>query len=99
MPQSANIPLAARAWTPLTSAAVTALRVQNLTRWPILLQATVGAAPPTADAAGKAGAIKLGEDMVLGADRLLSEVWPGVTGANRVYAWTDIDGEVSVSHA
>lgn len=99
MPQTANVTLAPRAWTPLTNAAVTALRVQNLTRWPILLQATVGAVPPTADAAGKAGAIKLGEDMVLGADRPLSELWPGLTGANRVYAWTDIDGEASVSHA
>jgi hypothetical protein len=95
MAQNTTISLAAGTWTLLTDGNVTALRVVNLGEEPIWLQATVGTTPPTTPA----GALPLQPGPVLAADLTLAQLFPGVTGANRVYALAPRATSVSVSHA
>lgn len=82
-------------WTQLTNANASALRVQNLGGYTLQLQATVGAVPPS----DISGAVVLRSGETLSADLTLAQLWPGVTGANRVYAISDVVAPVSVSHA
>lgn len=95
MPQNTNIALTAGVWGQLTNADVTALRVQNLNGYEIKIKATVGAVAPTSDA----GAIVLAAGQAIAADLTLAQLFPGVSGANRVYAFSDAPALVSVSHA
>lgn len=82
-------------WTLLTTGDVTALRVQNLGNT-VLLKATSGATAPTDDA----GAIRLDAGDALAANLTLADVWPGVSGGNRVYARAlGATSLVSVSYA
>ena len=96
-----TIALTDEAWTLLTAANVTAVRIQNISGYPVLVQATVGATPPSNNAAGKAGAVKLLPGEGWDADVALSTRFPGVAGANRLYAWCDHSDAagVSISHA
>jgi len=94
MPQNTNITLTAGSWTQLTDADITSATFQNRSAYPVLVKGTVGAvAPSDAD-----GAIRYnpgqGERNVL-----LSDLFPGVSGANRLYAYSDQEAEVSISHA
>jgi len=83
-------------WTLLTDSDVTALRVQNTAPTAIFLMGTVGATAPSSTA----GAMRLDAGAVLLADVLLADLFPGVSGANRVYAYSEYQGAtVSVSHA
>ena len=82
-------------WTQLTNANASALRVQNLGGYTLQLQATAGAVAPTSIS----GAVELRSGETLSADLTLAQLWPGVTGANRVYAISDVVAPVSVSHA
>ena len=95
MPQNATVTVPAGTWTQITNANVTALRVQNLNGFPIKIKATAGAVAPT-DAAG---AITLLPHAAIAADLTLAQLFPGVSGANRVYAFSDAPALVSVSHA
>lgn len=95
MPQNTNIALTAGVWGQLTNADVTALRVQNLNGYEIKIKATVGAVAPT-DATGAITILPYG---AIAADLTLAQLFPGVAGANRVYAFADIPAIVSVSHA
>lgn len=95
MPQNATVAVPAGTWTQLTNADVSALRVQNLNGYAIELKATVGATAPTNDA----GAIVLAAWQAIAADLTLAQLFPGVSGANRVYAFSDAPALVSVSHA
>lgn len=84
----------------LTTADVTALRVQNLSGGGVYLQATATSTPPTNDAAGKAGWWRLNAGATLAADFTLAQLFPGVTSAARVWVYSLIGGEtLSVSHA
>jgi hypothetical protein len=98
MPQNTTITCAAGAWTLLTDSNVTALRVVHLGTEGIWLQATVGATPPSG-LAGTAGALPLLPNQILAADLSLADLFPGVSGANRVYAYAPALTKVSVSHA
>ena len=93
MARNANIPLDPSVWTQITNADVTALRVQSLSGCTIRLMATAGAVAPTDDE----GALTLMPNAILASDLTLADLWPGVAGANRVYAKGA--GDVSVSHA
>lgn len=94
MPQNATVSVPAGAWTQLTNADVSAIRAQNLNGYPIKIMGTVGAVAPTTDA----GAIVLAAGQAIAADLTLAQLFPGVTGANRVYAFSDAPALVSVSH-
>lgn len=82
-------------WTQLTNAAATAARVQNRSGYSILISATNGATAPTT----VEGAIELLPYQIMAADITLAELWPGVTGANRLWGYSDNGATVSVSHA
>ena len=95
MARNDNVTCAANAWTQLTNGDVTALRVQNRGTQALALMATVGATPPSTTA----GAIGLDPGEISAADLTLAELFPGVSGANRVYAYAYVASVASVSHA
>lgn len=91
-----NFTLTPGTWTLLTSADVTSLRVQNWSKYEIFLSATVGETPPTS----LDGAVWIEPVNVVLPDVELEVLWPGVPGANRVYAMSrHADAVLSVSHA
>lgn len=96
--RNADVTLIAGQWTELTDGDVTAIRVTNRGTAEPLLQATTGSAP-TNDSSGRAGSIPLAPFATLAADLTLAQLWPGVAGADRVFAWTDRACTLSVSHA
>lgn len=95
MPQHTNKPVPPTVWSQLTDANVTAITFQNVGAAPVLVTATNGAAEPDAAAGGLAYAPTEGE-----VNRSLAELFPGVSGANRVWA-RSVNGtqQVFVSHA
>jgi hypothetical protein len=95
MPQNTTITCAQGVWTLLTNNDVTALRAVNMGSEGIWLQGTVGTTPP----ANTAGALPLLPNQILTADLILAQIFPGVAGANRVYAFASTPTKVSVSHA
>lgn len=95
MTQNVTISLPANTWTQISDSNIPAIRVANLGTEAIWLQATVGAVAPT----NTNGALPLLPTQVLAADLTLAQLWPGVTGANRVYALSPVACRVSVSNA
>lgn len=94
MAQHAHVQIPAQTWTLLTSSDVTAFTFQVATKSQLRLTATVGTTPPAEDAPGWLFGPGEGDK-----DRALTELFPGVTGANRVWGWMDYAGAVMVSHA
>lgn len=94
MPQNLTKSLAAATWTQLTDANITTITFQNISGNFVLIKATVGANAPS----DLSGAIRYnpgqGERNVA-----LSDLFPGVSGANRVYAYAQDGAAVVVSHA
>lgn len=94
MAQNTTINVAANAWTQLTDGNVTTITFQNIADNHIRVKATVGASAPT----NLTGAIRYnpgqGERNVA-----LSDLFPGVSGANRLYAWSETGASVVVSNA
>lgn len=95
MARNDTINLTANTWVQVTNSNVSALRVQNISGYSVYLKATAGAGAP----ADISGAVLLQPYATLAADLTLAQLWPGVTGANRVYAVSDAPATVSVSHA
>lgn len=79
-------------WTQLTAGDVSAITFENQGT-EILIRVTVGAVSPSGTG-GLAYPPKTGE-----ANTLLSDLAPGVSGGNRVYARSDFGASVWVSHA
>lgn len=96
MPANAIIAVPASTWTLLTSANVTEMRLQNLSGNPVKLMGTVGVEEEPEDDAGH---IRLGGGESIYSSITLAQLWPGVSGVNRVYAWCDHPARVSISHA
>ena len=95
MAQNTDITCTAGQWTLLTDSDVTALRAQNRSPWTIILQATSGTSEPSSVGGGVA--LRGGE--ILLPDVPLSDLFPGVSSAARVWAYLDYyDAAVSVSH-
>jgi len=94
MAQNTTINIAAATWTQLTDANVTSITFQNISGHYVLVKGTVGAVAPT----DLSGAVRYnpgqGERNVA-----LTDLFPGVSGANRVYAWSQDGAQVVVSHA
>ena len=99
--RNTDVSLTADTWTQLTASDVTALRVQNMTRFVVIIQATVGATPPAGATLADQikGGIRLLPDMGIATDLTLATMFPGVAGATRVYATCAYNVDVSVSHA
>ena len=95
MARNDNVTIPALTWTQLTNANATAIRVQSVILSEMTLQATNGVTAPTT----QVGAIVLAGGAVLAADLTIAQLWPGVTGANRVWAFARTPSVASVSHA
>lgn len=94
MPRSTTVSLPAGSWTEITDADVTAITFMNEGPGYVRVMATVGATPPTTLAGSFKYEPRRGE-----ANITLSDLFPGVSGANRVYAISEQKGAVAVSHA
>jgi len=98
MAQNTNINIAAGTWTLLTDSDVSAITFQVVSNNFIYLKATVGATPPASTEGAIIYNFTQGE-----ANGSLSDLFPGLSGANRVYAYPgDTAGgtaQVMVSHA
>lgn len=93
MPQNNTITGPANKWEQITDADVATIRYQNMGSGVLYVQGTVGAVAPTSTI----GAIKYdpGDGQV---KTLLSDLFEGVTGANRVWVYSDVPFSVSFSH-
>lgn len=94
MPQNTTINTTANSWVQLTDANIAAITFQNVGSNHILIKGTVGAVTPTSTD----GAIRYnpgqGER-----NALLVDLFPGLSGANRIYAYATDVVPVVVSHA
>lgn len=94
MAQNTTLSITASTWTLLTDSNVSAITFQNVGSNHILIKGTSGATPPS----NSTGAIRYnpgqGERNVS-----LADLFPGVSGANRIYAWAESATPVVVSHA
>jgi len=92
MAQNTTVDVPVDAWVELTDADVELITFQNQTGT-VYVQATTGVAPTSWQ-----GSVEYnpgeGERNVY-----LSDIWPGVTGAVRVWAYSDGGSQVFVSHA
>lgn len=96
MARDEMVTLPKNVWTQLTNANASAICVQNNATFSVQLQGTNGPTAPT----GIGGASKtLLGGQTLAADLTLAQLWPGVSGVNRVWALSWLDTTVSVSHA
>jgi len=94
MAQNTTTTIAASTWTQLTDADIARITFQNVGSNHVLIKATIGASTPT----NATGAIRYnpgqGERNVL-----LTDLFPGLVGANRVYAYSPDATQIVVSHA
>ena len=95
MAQDADVKVSAGIWKQLTNADVTSISFQCQSYQGVTIRVTVGAVQPT-DTGGwyYGGVLKQGELNIA-----LSDLSPGVVGGNRVYAFSDLDCVIRVSHA
>ncbi len=94
MAQNTDIVLNSAGWTELTNADAASIRVENIGSVDVKLQATSGSAPSDA-----LGSIVLPVRQML-VNEALADLWPGLSGATRVFAiGAGFNAKVSVSHA
>lgn len=89
-----NISVPAKTWTLLTTSDVTYVRVQNVGLFGLSLQATTGETAPT----DLQGAVSLDAGLMISADVAVGDLFPGVSGAKRLWAYSGNATTVSVSH-
>ena len=100
MARNSTIACTDGAWTLVTDGPVSALRLQNIGTYMVMVQATAGAAPPAEGDAGGAGALQLERWQAIPAGVMLSDLFPGViAGAGYVWVRGEVPARVSVSHA
>lgn len=90
-----NIVLPPNQIVQLTNSDVTALRFQNIGPNTVFIKAAIGAVTPDFSGGYIAYPTYWGED----ASSLLSQLFPGIPGANRVYALSPSGSVISVSTA
>ena len=94
MPQNTTVEIPATTWTQITDANVTSITFQNISGNFVRVKGTVGATAPT----HLAGALRYnpgqGERNVL-----LTDLFPGISGVNRLYVFADSGAQVVVSNA
>lgn len=91
---SRTIGVTKNAWTQLTEADVESITFQNIGNIFVLIMGTNGVTAP----GSPAGAFRYNPGQGERA-AVLAEMFPGVAGANRVWAWCDSAGKVAVQHA
>lgn len=96
MPQNQSVNIPANTWTLLTSNDVTELtfQISQKKNSPVYLCATVGANPP-ANTSTSIQYFRLEGEVGMP----LATMFPGVSGANRLYAWCEDQTSIFVSHA
>ena len=95
MPQMTTVAVPANTWTQITNANATSISFQNVSAgYTVFIKGTVGATPPS----NFEGAIQYAP-MQRETNIALSNLFPGVSGANRIYAWCSNEAQVSVNHA
>ena len=94
MAQNTTVNIPANTWTQITDANVTALTFQNISGNFVRVKGTVGATAPT----DLAGSLRYnpgqGERNVA-----LTDLFPGISGVNRVYVFAADGAQVVVSNA
>jgi hypothetical protein len=79
-------------WVELTSGDVAGISFQNLSDATLWIQATTASAPPNVS-----GSIEYQENE--GERNVgIADLFPGVAGADRIWAWSEKGGPVFVSH-
>jgi hypothetical protein len=81
-------------WTQITDADVTSITFQNVGGYAVRIRATNGTSAPEDQDGALTYAPGQGERNVL-----LADLSPGVAGANRVWAFSELPVSVAVSHA
>ena len=94
MAQNTTVNIPANVWTQITDGNVASITFQNISGNFVRVKGTVGATAPT----DLAGSLRYnpgqGERNVL-----LADLFPGISGANRVYVFADSGAQVAVSNA
>lgn len=94
MAQNTTKNVAAATWTQLTDANISTVTFQNISGSFVLVKGTVGATAPT----DLTGAVRYnpgqGERNVL-----LTDLFPGISGVNRLYAYSQDGASMVISHA
>ena len=94
MAQNTSITIPAGTWTQLTDADVTSITFQNVSGNHVLIKATTDTTAPT----DKNGSVRYnpgqGERNVA-----MEDLFPGISGADRLWAWAEDIAVVMVSHA
>ncbi|PZQ99219.1 MAG: hypothetical protein DI533_00485 [Cereibacter sphaeroides] len=85
-----------RVWTELTASDVTAATWCNKGGSTIWITATAGTTPTSGD---RSGAIPAAPNVITVSSFTLALLFPGVTGAVRIWAWAEIPTECFISHA
>jgi hypothetical protein len=94
MAQNTTITIPAAAWTQITDANITSITFQNVGINHSLIKATSGTTAPTTTVGGFRYNPGQGERNVA-----MSDLFSGVSGANRVWAYSTDGSSVVVSHA
>lgn len=93
--RNADVSVPRNTWTQLTDSDVTAITFLNTGARSVFIQATVGAVAPSTLSGALIYPPGFGED----SSKTLAQLFPGVSGATRVYAYSDSATIVKVSHA
>lgn len=94
MAQNTTYNIAADTWTMVTDADVTSITFQNVSQSEIWVKATTDTTAPTS----MSGALKYFPAMGESA-RSLADLFPGLTGRDRLWVYCDEAASVMVSHA
>ena len=94
MAQNTTYNLTADTWTLLTDADVSAITFQNISESDVLVKATADTTAPTDLTGALLYPPRTGE-----AARALADLFPGISGADRVWAYSKSNASVFISHA
>lgn len=94
MAQNTTIAIPAATWTQLTNADITAITFQNVGSNHIVIKATTDTSAPTSTDGGFRYNPGQGEKNVA-----MTDLFPGISGADRLWAYSPDGGSVVISHA
>lgn len=99
MARNDGVAVPANVWTQLTGGDASAVTVENPTSLDVQLLATAGASQPEESQASLDASRRLPAGAILLADVSLAQLFPGVAGANRLWALAPRAMTLRVSHA
>lgn len=94
MAQNTTVNIASATWTQITNGDTARITFQNISGNFVIVKATAGATAPTDLTGGIRYNPGQGERNVL-----IADLFPGLTGGNRVYAYSADGAAMMVSHA